>query len=403
MSGKFINKSYVNTIDALQQGQVNRVKNANYLFNDKKPVISDWYNMNSTGTTFDEGTRAEYARLSHASPIRYNKITGAVFYSTGIKLAMDVDFNEDGLGLASQPAISGTVLPNTWIPYAGDYFSIQHAGKNWLYKVTATSFDTIDNGNNVYSFEAMLDNYGIEEIEKQVVDRYKFIVNNIGTNYSVVIKEETYGAIETLDNLLSQIKTYFVALFFKEALQTFVYPGKYGDVYDPYMIEFLMRHSILTGSDPYIYVSQAIQVPQTMILDYDKTFFKALETKSIDRFCNRPANINIIDDIYSLFHTTLIKYFKVDYAEPIFQGGYAILDPVMISDAKEGIERQNDDPKALNNIITRYFHDKPLDSSICDIFDNIDYKPTPYLFYGLPMALFCIESQIRNLMSSSTS
>ena len=127
--GKFINKSYVNTIDALQQGQVNRVKNANYLFNDKKPVVSDWYNMNSTGTTFDEGTRAEYASLSHASPIRYNKITGAVFYSSSIKLAMDVDFNEEGLGLASQPAISGVVLPNTWIPYAGDYFSIQHAGK----------------------------------------------------------------------------------------------------------------------------------------------------------------------------------------------------------------------------------------------------------------------------------
>ena len=74
----------------------------------------------------------------------------------------------------------------------------------------------------------------------------------------------------------------------------------------------------------------------------------------------------------------------------------------MISDAKEGIERENNDPKALNNIITNYFQDKPLDSSIVEIFDNIDYKPTPYLFYGLPMALFCIESQIRNLMSSTS-
>lgn len=401
--GKFINKSYVNTIDALQQGQINRVKNANYVFNDKNPVVADWYNMSVRGTTFDEGTRAEYADLSHSSPIRYNKITGAVFYSSGIKLSMDVDFNEEGLGLASQPAIAGVVLPNTWIPYAGDYFSIQHAGKEWLYKVTATSFDTIDNGNNVYSFEAQLDNYGIEEIEKQVVDRFKFVINNVGTEFNAVIKEEDYNAIDNLDTVLTQIKKYFVALFFKENLQTFVYPGQYGDIYDPYMIEFLMKNSILSGSDPYVYVSQAIQVPASLILEYDKTFFRALETKSLDRFSNQPANISIIEDIYSLFHTTLTKYFKVSYTQPILNGGYTILDPLMISDAKENVERDFKDERALNNIITRYFNNGEFNSDIIKIYEAIDFKPTPYLFYAIPMTLYCIECQIRNLMSRSTS
>ena len=200
MSGKFINKSYTSAIDSLQQGTINKVKNANYVFNDKPPVIADVYNQSVRGTTFDEGTRAEYVTIGHASPVRFNKITGAVFYSSGIKMSTDVDFNDDGLGLASQPAISGIVLPNTWIPYAGDYFSIQHAGKKWLYKIIATSFDTIDNGNNVYSFEAQLDNYGEEELEKQVVGRYRMVINNVGTEFSAIIKEEDYDLIDILDN-----------------------------------------------------------------------------------------------------------------------------------------------------------------------------------------------------------
>ena len=33
--GKFINKSYVGTIDALTKGTVTKVQNANYVFNDK--------------------------------------------------------------------------------------------------------------------------------------------------------------------------------------------------------------------------------------------------------------------------------------------------------------------------------------------------------------------------------
>ena len=44
--GKFINKSYVNTIDALTKGTINKVQNANYVFNDKPPVICNWYNLN---------------------------------------------------------------------------------------------------------------------------------------------------------------------------------------------------------------------------------------------------------------------------------------------------------------------------------------------------------------------
>ena len=399
--GKFLNTTYTGTIDSLQQGTINKVKNANYVFNDKPPVISDWYNISKRGTTLDEATRAEYSSIDRNSPIRYNKILDAVFYSSGIRLSTDVDFNDEGLGLASQPSISGIVLPNTWIPYAGDFFSIKHAGKKWLYKVNAVSFDTIDNGNNVYSFEASLDNYGEELLEKHVVERYKMVINNVGTDFNAIIKEADYNLIDILDNVLTRIKNYYISLFYKESLQTFTYPGQYGNIYDPYMIEFLIRNNILSGSTAYVFVSHATRIPVTFSIEYDKSFFRALETHSIERFSSSPANANIIEDQYSLFNTVMEKYFKISYKEPIFNG-INVLDPSIISDTKEGIERNFEDEHSLNNIVSRYFNDKHLDSSIIDIFDKVEFKQTPYLFYIIPISIFCIESEIRNLMSSTS-
>ena len=123
------------------------------------------------------------------------------------------------------PNIGGIVLPNTWTPYSGDYFTYKHAGKNWLYKVTSVSFDTIDNGNNIWKFEASCDNYGIEQIEKQVVENYNMIINNVGTSFNAIIKEENYNAIDKLDGILTSLKDYYIALFYNDRLQTFTYKG----------------------------------------------------------------------------------------------------------------------------------------------------------------------------------
>ena len=176
--GKFINKSYTNTIDSLTTGTIQKVKNANYVFNNKPPVLCNWYNIDKEATTFDEGTGAEYVAIGKNSPIRYKLIKDAVFYGQGIQIELDLEYDEDGLGASTLPSISGIVLPNTWIPYQGDHFTLKQAGKEYIYRVIAVSYDTIDNNNNIYKFDAQLDQTGDSYINKQITDTYRFIVNN---------------------------------------------------------------------------------------------------------------------------------------------------------------------------------------------------------------------------------
>lgn len=395
--GKFINKSYVNTIDALTKGTINKVQNANYVFNDKPPVICNWYNLNKEGTTFDEGTRAEYVSLGSQSPLKFNKIIDAIFYSSGIKIEFDVQYEDEGLGVSNMPSISGIVLPNTWIPYSGDYFTYKHAGKEWLYKVTSVSFDTIDNGNNIYKFDAVVDNYGIEVIEKQVVQKYKMIINNVGTSFNAVIKEENYDAIDKLDQILTALKDYYIALFYNDAVQTFTYEGYYGKLYDPYMIEFLMRNNILSGSTEYIYVNHEIPVPRTFAIDYNQSYFRALETNTMDLFNNRKCTAPLIDNQYSLFASVRDEYFIISYTKKGLSE-FQTLDAELISRVKENQEYEDSDDKSFYNIIIKYFNHSPLNSNMIPLIENIKFKSSPDFFYSIPMIIYIIENSIKNLM-----
>jgi hypothetical protein len=397
MSGKFINTSYVNSIDNLTKGTINKVKNANYVYNDKSPVISDWYNLNNRGTTFDEGTRAEYVSIGYQSPFKFNKIIDAVFYASGIKIEFDVEYDENGLGITNPPNIGGIVLPNTWIPYANDYFVIKHADKNWLYRVTAVSFDTLDNGNNVYKFEATCEQHGLEDIEKQVVERYRMIINNVGTNFNAVIKEENYNSIVTIDTIVQTLRNNFIALFYNDKVQTFTYTGYYGNLYDPYMIEFLMRNKILDGSEEYIYVHHEVPVPRDFDIEYMNTFFRGLEMKNINLFTNTPCVATLIEDQYSLFASVLEEYFMVSTTKNGIQK-FQVLDAMLVSLIKENAHAEEYDNKAYYNIIINYMNGRDIGSEIVSELENIKFEPTPSLFYALPMIIFILENSVEKLL-----
>lgn len=396
--GKFINKSYTNTIDSLTTGTIQKVKNVNYVFNNKPPVLCNWYNIDKEATTFDEGTGAEYVAIGKNSPIRYKLIKDAVFYGQGIQIELDLEYDEDGLGASTLPSISGIVLPNTWIPYQGDHFTLKQAGKEYIYRVIAVSYDTIDNNNNIYKFDAQLDQTGDSYINKQITDTYRFIVNNVGTSYNAVIKETIYDCIDILDKMLIQIKNYYISLFYNDSVQTFTYKGQYGNIYDPFMIEFLMRNDILNGSDEYIYVHHELPENRTFSIEYNDSLFRALETKTKERFTNQKCCAELIRDQYSLFASVSEEYYVIKHQD-IGMFIFNPVDSVLISNVKFNEEFDINNPKSYYNIITKFFNNSPINSSIVSILERIDFKPTIDLFYSIPMIIYIIEYSIKNLMS----
>lgn len=399
MSGKFINKAYSNTINSLTSGTIQKVKTANYVYNNMPPVICDWYNTDKDASTLDEGTGMQYSDVGKTSPRRYKVIKDAVFYSQGIQIQIDLEYDEDGLA-TSPPSISGIVLPNTWMPYPGDHFILKQAGKEYVYRVNAVNYDTIENGNNLYKFEAAIDQTGKTYIDNQVTETYRMIINNVGTSFNSIVKETIYDCIDTLDTILVQLKNNYIALFYNDAVQTFTYQGNHGKLYDPYMIEFLNRNSILKGSDEYIYIHHEVPVPRTFSINYNESIFRSLETCTKERFSTIPCHANIIDNQYSLFATVMDSYFEVEYN--INSTGLYNFSPInseLVSRVKSNEEFDESDKNSYMNIIIKFMNKSKIDSNILPLLESIDFKPVPDLFYCIPMIIYALEISVQKLMS----
>ena len=399
MSGKFINKAYSDTINSLTSGTIQKVKTANYVYNNMPPVICDWYNSDKDASTLEEGTGMQYSDVGKTSPRKYKVIKDAVFYSQGIQIQIDLEYDEDGLA-TSPPSISGLVLPNTWIPYPGDHFILKQAGKEYVYRVNAVNYDTIENGNNLYKFEAAIDQAGKSYIDNQVTETYRMIINNVGTSFNSIVKETIYDCIDTLDTILVQLKNNYIALFYNDAVQTFTYQGNHGKLYDPYMIEFLSRNFILKGSDEYIYVHHEVPVPRTFSINYNESIFRSLETCTKERFSIIPCHANIIDNQYSLFATVMDSYFEVEYN--VNSTGLYNFSPInseLVSRVKSNEEFDESDKNSYMNIIIKFMNKSKIDSNILPLLESIDFKPTPDLFYCIPMIIYALEISVQKLMS----
>ena len=82
MAGKFIHTTNLkqDMPDLLTQTVKDRLNNPYYLFNNLDGSTCTYYNLNTTMTTLDEATRANYSEISASSPLRFNKINNFLIY-----------------------------------------------------------------------------------------------------------------------------------------------------------------------------------------------------------------------------------------------------------------------------------------------------------------------------------
>ena len=230
------------------------------------------------------------------------------------------------------------------------------------------------------------------------------IINNVGTKYNPIIRSNDYDLIEELDNILITLKKYYKDLFFDEKVQTFIFVLDGFHIYDPFMIEFLIRNKLMDGDDQYIYVSHQTYTNRTFSIDYDKTFFRSVELGDKNKISSCLNSIaGEIVDPNSLLSTRIERYYKVDYNIPfkdinVYNGRIQNFDLDMIDKISNDEYYLPNDPHAMYNIIIGYFNNKEFKSDIIDILENITYMPNIELFYSVPIIIYIIEYYIKNLL-----
>lgn len=403
MAGKFIHTTNLkqDMPDLLTQTVKDRLNNPYYLFNNLDGSTCTYYNLNTTMTTLDEATRANYSEISANSPLRFNKINNFLIYGID-KLEPGLDITDFGLE-GSDIQGDAIVLPKTIIPYPGDLFSLNQLKKSYLFRVTAVNPNTLDTGAVMYRINYYLAyTDGTVDILPQVVKEYNFSATNYGSNFGCLIESSVASEAAEIERYTIMLKDYYIQLFYDNKIQSFSYlrNGRL-KCYDPYLIEFMIRNSILQGSTEYIFVSQQVYLSSTFSVDYDRTFFSALEEKDLTKhYCKTAGNLYKCTQKLSLLYAYPQDYYCMEYAHlnthmHIFD---IFNDPKFLDKIRDCQEHNN----VLKDIIIRYFNNIPIDKTILNRLKHVDYMENDELYYLIPLVIYCMEKNIETLLNNKS-
>lgn len=399
--GKFTDTKYINTIDNLVDATKSKLVNPYYIFGDRKPTKVNYYAQNIEKSTLDEASGLYGAHVGKNSPFKFNKINDFLLYGIE-RITTEYDVSDFGTE-ASQIAGEAIVLPNTITPRPGDFFSISYVKETVLFKVNSVSPDTLDNGANIYKLEYALElTNAVDKIESQIEKTFNFIPRNVGTDFKTIIESCDYELIDSLESLVELLITYFENIFFDNRLQTFVYNHDGWLMYDPFMIEFMIRNNILNYGEKYIFVSHATYTDKTFAMDYSKTFFYSLEhpTESINCVVN--ATADLINDPNSLFMTRMEYYYKLRYFDKSpYKTRFAVFDTDVIDHIKNNEMYEKGNKNEFYNLWVAYFNNNKdfIKGNLLENVKSIDYMDNLSHFYALGISIFIIEQYIKMLLS----
>ena len=399
--GKFSDTKYINTIDNLVSATKDKINNPYYKFSDKKPTKVTYYTQNVEKSTLDEASGLYEAHLGSKSPFKFNKIKDFVLY--GID-RINVEYDVGEFGAESNPITGNCILlPNTIVPKDGDFFSISYVKENLLFKVNSISPDTLDNGANIYSIEYALEKVDmIDTIESQVAKTYRFIVDNVGTEFKAIIQDCDYDLINNLEALVDNLIIKFTNIFFNDKLQTFVCNHDGWNMYDPFLIEFMKRNNILSFGEEYVYVSHATCTNKTFGMDYLKTFFYALENPTKRINYNTTGTADLIQDPNSLFSTRLQEYYMINHVDYTpYKIRINLFDMDVVEHIRDNKMYIKDDEKEYYNLWIAYFNnsDDFIKGDLIDLLNKIEFMDNLKYFYALPISIFIIEKGIMKLLA----
>lgn len=397
-------KGFINT-DSVRKAMTEKIipngvktilNNPYYLFNDKSVSICKYYNLNTTMTTLDEATRNNYADLSIDSPLRFNKIKG--FYIYGInKIEPSLDINDYGL---EGDNIDGEaiILPNTVIPYPGDKFILDQLGDNYIFQITSVNPNTLETGSVMYKVGYSLNTSdGIRTIEDKVVKNFTFISNNIGTNFNCLIEDDIYSEISEMQEISNMLKSYYIDIFYDVRVQTLAYFREQSGfkVHDPYLLEFIMKNDILSGSNNYIHLDHQLFLSNTFGIKYDKTIFSSIEKNNINNHIGITiGNLLLVTQKLSLLYAYPQDYYYMEYS-PISNKFFTIdifEDPEFINKIKNNIKTGN----IMKDMLIGYFNNENLTMDMLNNLKHIDYMNNVELYYLIPITIFIIDNHMQN-------
>lgn len=263
-------------------------------FLDKTPTFVEYYHINRVLSKADVGSQSVKAEVGFNSPIRYNKIKEFPLYGLS-DLKPDLNYDENGLDMDLD--LSGLIiLPGTIHPIPGDFFYFKFPGMDVgiLWRVTRKDFNTVQS-NDYYQIDAEIyatakpteKASSYNQLQKQVVEEYTCIFENIGTNDACIVKNDQYTQAQYLGTYITNLMNNYYEVFYNPDVGTFVGLGMWNEtptyLYDMYLIRFMKEVDLWEvgdGTSRVVALTYDDIPPVNFDSQYRKSLWYALQKKS---------------------------------------------------------------------------------------------------------------------------
>lgn len=411
-----INVSHSKMTQSVIDLQADLLKNPFYLFNDRKGTPVDYYNIDNYQTTLDNGLKITYDNYEDESSLRFSLIHD--FYIYGVeRVALSLENGEFGVS-SSEITGEAVILPDTITPYPGDRFVINMVEQKFLFIVTSVNLDTFDNKSNYWKIEYILDHISKTPSDALVVKEYNFVSGNIGTQFSPVLLTSKWNICKILDDTAVALKKLFKGLYFNEKVQTYTFVYLYrvcqnsmnsDFFYDPYMIEFCIKHKILANmGEKYDFIDHKTNLRPEFGIKYTRSIWKVIERRDKKELpaCKHSSAALYIEDPGTIFGSRYEDYFELTYSDPdpvaeLFAPSIDIIDQQVIGHILEDQLFDPDSKFGKYNLLVKYFnfHNDITIEDIIPLERIMETENNMENYFLLPMIIYVIEFYIKNMMA----
>lgn len=374
-----------------------RIKSPSSRLLDTTPTFTTYYHIDVNESTTDEGFIDVENVIGAKSPLRYNKIDNMPIY--GLEQIV-IQLQDNDAGIDGSYDGEATILPGTIKPNQNDYFIIPILKDTYLFRVTEITYDTImpDNFYKI-SFELeYIDDEVLDNLNKQVLDDYNCILENIGTEEKCIIEKSVFEKRNAIIKKYRNIVDFYMSMFYNERHNVFLAEMNDGKLlYDPLQTEFINKHNLLNEKN---------NLKVTILTDeYSDTKRKYKYNKSIYRFIELQDLKLLTPFYYSLlpgvtlrgssfyaWHEKRVNVLDIPlYAKDT---GNFILSEDYINAIKNDDECENE----VSELIKKYMRKEDL--TINDIPSNIEddvmyFNNSLEIFFFIPITLYIIKKIIK--------
>lgn len=278
------------------------------------PIMMDYYAYDELASVTGVGDKTTFGPYSGAT--KYKVIKDYVGYGYTEERNTTIDKNEKEDVKLTSDVLSFLHLPNTINPTPNDRLTLKIENNQIFYYVTNVDYITLHNKPYIKVDYVKDDNcpeypWTLEKMKKNnlITKELIFIQENLGTNYTPFLEEESYKKLERLIEKREEINEVYMSYFYDDYTNMLRFPDKHVDWgYSPLLYFYQMEYLPLKiyETNDLMLSNEALEDKLTTIKWKTHPFRKFLAKKD-------PSALDAIYLYkYDYFHKQSDPYYKVN-------------------------------------------------------------------------------------------